>query len=272
MKRTTVLALLLVLVLSACGPETLPAGDVPAEHSATASQPDFTPLATMVESAMAPAASTDSVEPTQAITPTLEGVAPGVTPDFLGGAYPLEIPVPRFLDTTTVPELDNIRFVNPRPLPLDKMMHPFVAVHWMPDGQHVIVSKPPSTDVGNEGRFMSLLVWNLETGAVKPWLDNVQNLSWSNDGAMLYFLSARENGQEIAFDLYRLDLATEQRQLLLEDVGRPYLSSTEYGHDGPDSSVLALDNGVPLLLLPEDGIYIHTKPASGATTGRDRRV
>lgn len=275
MKRTTVFALLLVMVLSACGPETLPAGDVAVERPVAAVQLQSTLVAeaTQPVETVAVLESTATATSVPFPTPTL----PLTDAVPIWGAEPYRVPVPD-MDLTTVPELDDIRFVNPRLLPLAKEKHQSVSTFseaWMLDDGTVLLSLPGEKPISNEYYANDLYLWNPHTNQAELWLENAQNLSWSANGEDLYYLSKRVNGNEVFFDLYRYNISLDQSELLRSDLGTPFVNQSPVVQPGPDDTLIVVDkeqptllrqqgdtmDTIPLLRLPETqpGIWHHSE-------------
>lgn len=176
MKRVFIAVFLAVLVLNACGPEKLQTGGADAQDPVAASQTQITPLVEGVS----PAAS-------QVVTDTAaELLAPLSTPTLpltdavpMWGAEPYRVPVPDF-DVVTVPELDNIRFVDPRLLPFLPNEHQSISTSseaWMLDDDTVLLSMPGEKPLSDGSYTHDQYRWNLKTDQVDLWLENAQNLS-----------------------------------------------------------------------------------------------
>ena len=250
MKRVCVAILLAVLMFSACGPAQLPTGGATAEDPVAASQIHATPLVEGVLPSAPPV-----------VTETLaEGLAPLPTPTLpltdavpMWGAEPYRVPVPDF-DVVTVPELDNIRFVNPRLLPVSKEQMAWVGTVyevWTPNNSKVLLPIVAEKSLGNGLFGDNLYQWHPETNRIDPWLENAQNLSWSADGEALYYLSKRVANEAVFFDLYRRDLRLEQSELVRLDLGVPLLNQSPVALSGPDGTLIVVDHEQPALLLQQ---------------------
>ncbi len=139
---------------------------------------------------------------------------------------PTPIPTPD-VHVTTVPELDRIAFVNPRPLQLPMKDHvSFGAVAWSPESQRYVGTFPSSESfwIGDLGwNIFDLYMGDANTGALALWQHNGGWPAWSRDGRSVYYLALRSDGQRFYFDLYRRAVDSEEGELIVQDVGAPYL-------------------------------------------------
>lgn len=247
MKRVCIAVFLAALALSACGPETLPTGGATAEEPVAASQILATPLVEGVS----PAAS-------QVVTDTAaELLAPLPTPTLpltdavpMWGAEPYRVPVPD-LDVVTVPELDNIRFVDPRLLPFLPNEHQSISTSseaWMLDDDMVLLSMPGEKPLSDGSYTHDQYRWNLKTNQVDLWLENAQNLSWGADGETLYYLSKRIEEDSVLFDLFRYDIGRAQSELIRADIGTPFINQSPIAQPGPDGTLVVVEKEQPVLL------------------------
>jgi Tol biopolymer transport system component len=247
MKRVCIAVFLAALALSACGPETQPTDGATAEEPVAASQILATPLVEGVS----PAAS-------QVVTDTAaELLAPLPTPTLpltdavpMWGAEPYRVPVPDF-DVVTVPELDNIRFADPRLLPFLPNEHQSISTSseaWMLDDDTVLLSMPGEKPLSDGSYTHDQYRWNLQTNQVDLWLENAQNLSWGADGETLYYLSKRINEDNVLFDLLRYDIGRAQSELIRADIGTPFINQSPMAQPGPDGTLVVVEKEQPVML------------------------
>ena len=247
MKRIFIAVFLTVLALSACGPEKLSTGDAVAEDPVAVSQIPATPL---VEG-ISPAGSqvvTDTAAELLARLPTPTLPLTDAVP--MWGAEPYRVPVPD-LDVVTVPELDNIRFVNPRLLPFPQNEHQSISTSsevWMLDDDTVLLSMPGKKPLSDGSYTHDQYRWNLKTNQVDLWLENAQNLSWGADGETLYYLSKRTNEDNVLFDLFRYDIRHKRSEFVRADMGTPFINQSPIAQPGPDGTLVVVEKEQPVLL------------------------
>lgn len=168
---------------------------------------------------------------------------------------PTPIPTPD-VHAITVPELDGIAFVNPRPLQLPVERHSsFGLVAWAPDSKRYVGTFLTSETlwIGDGGYSVSdLYMGNADTGELTLWQHNGDWPAWSRDGRSVYYLALRSDGQRFYFDLYRRTVDSGESELIVQDVGdtgtQPSAMETE------DGSLLMLNREYqPVLLRLTDG-------------------
>lgn len=232
-------AVLVVVYISISGPKAQPSGRL-AQGQATPTPVDATPAPTA--------------------TPTTPLPTPDIEPEPTGDAFPIPVPPTPIptpdVSVTTVPELDRIAFLNPRPLQLPDEKHSsFGQVAWSPDSKRYAGTFPSSESfwIGDLGwNILDLYMGNADTGELVLWQHNGGWPAWGRDGRSVYYLALRSDGQDFYFDLYRRAIDSEESELVVQDVGdtgtQPAVMETE------DGSLLMLNREYqPVLLRLADG-------------------
>lgn len=225
MRRYLPLAMLLTVWLGGCGPETLPpagsgqAGDIVVQETTRA-----TPQATAVSPLPSPQPSPEMtvVEPSVTATALPEPV------QFPEALTPTLIPTPD-VNATTVPELDGITFVNPKPLQLPSETEDVFGVDlvgqiaWSPDSQYFVATLRTSTlESGDTERpVLDLFMGDPDTGELTLWQRNAGWASWSRDGRSIYYVALRSNGDNFYRDLYKRSVDSLEPELILNNIGIP---------------------------------------------------
>ena len=191
------ICLLVVGILVACGPESIPVISTASESQVPADTP------------------------TSVISHTVDlGVVPFLVGEATGGKSR-----PPF-NQSTVPALDEITFTPYKllhtPEGTDATVRGFF--DWSPDGRYFLAHKG-SDEVIQTGplgyALADLYLGDGETGEVRLLQENAGWPSWSRDGDWIYFLTGMKDGDRPRYDLYRRSMETGDSVLVVADVGAP---------------------------------------------------
>ena len=180
-----------------------------------------------------------------------------------GDAFPMEtmptpIPTPN-IDVTTVPELDRIAFVNPRPLNIESGYSTLWGIAWSPNGKYFAGFASSSEYVQiseNTGEVKPLLyLVKADTGEATLWQLDAGYPAWSQDGNSLYYMALRaepraDGYSDLYWDLYKRPLDANKGHLIAQNVDRSALCALS-GPELTDGRLLAHIPGQgPVFLLP----------------------
>lgn len=244
------LILLAMVFIAGCGPENLPGArpqiDAPSAVDATPISMETaamgattaTPVPSIEPVITQTAAATAETDPGDAVSPI-----PTPTPTTVSGdSFPLTeaptpIPTPD-VNKVTVPELDSIAFVNPKPLPFPEELHGLLGpIHWSPDGSHYLGVLPEGV-LDENGAFLAseeaiksapaIFVGNAQGTQFTIWKRNATSPTWSRDGESIYYLGLGGSDSGPTYDLYVQPLLSDAdgsdlvvQQVAMLDTTRP---------------------------------------------------